>query len=56
MMDLKLRLVENADDEYAGCMVLEDQKTIAFKVDCISHLVKAMQEIRTGNTRNTWMY
>ena len=56
MMDLKLRLVENADDEYAGCMVLEDQKTIAFKVDCVSHLVKAMQEIRTGNTRNTWMY
>ena len=35
MMDLKLRIVENPDDEYAGCMVLAQKKTIAFKV--ISH-------------------
>jgi hypothetical protein len=43
IMNLKLRLVENEDDEYAGCMVFIDQKTIAFKVDCISDLVKAME-------------
>ena len=40
---LKLRVVENEDDEYAGCMVLTDQKTIAFKVDYMSDLVKAME-------------
>ena len=43
IMDLKLRVVENEDDEYAGCMVLTDQKTIAFKVDYMSDLVKAME-------------
>ena len=43
IMNLKLRLVENEDDEYAGCMVFIDQKTIAFKVDCISDLAKAME-------------
>ncbi len=42
MMDLKLRVVENPDDEYAGCMVLIDQKTIYFKVDYMCDLVKAM--------------
>ena len=43
IMDLKLRVVENEDDEYAGCMVLTDQKTIAFKVDYMSDLIKAME-------------
>lgn len=43
IMDLKLRVVENKDNEYAGCMVLTDQKTIAFKVDYMSDLVKAME-------------
>lgn len=43
MMDLKLRIVENEADEYAGCMVLTAQKTIAFKVDYISNLIKAME-------------
>lgn len=43
MMDLRLRIVENEDDEYAGCMVLADRKTIAFKVDYMSDLVKAME-------------
>jgi len=42
MMALKLRVVENEDDEYAGCMVLADEKTIAFKVDYIRDLIKAM--------------
>lgn len=39
-MDLKLRIVENENDEYAGCMVLTDQKTIAFKIDKMSDLIK----------------
>ena len=43
MMDLKLRVVENEDHEYAGCMVRKDQKTVVFKVDHISCLLKAMQ-------------
>ena len=42
MMALKLRVVENEDEEYAGCMVLTDQKIIAFKVDRMNDLVKAM--------------
>ena len=42
-MDLKLRVVENEDDEYAGCMVLTDQKAIAFKVDDRSDLIKALE-------------
>ena len=43
MMALKLRVVEDEDNEYAGCMVLADQKTIFFKVDYMSDLVKAMR-------------
>lgn len=43
MMDLKLRLVENEDDEYAGCMVLADQETIAFKIDYMRDLVNAIK-------------
>ena len=42
IMDLKLRIVENADDEYAGCMVLANQKTIAFKIDYMSDLTRAI--------------
>ena len=42
IMDLKLRIVENEDDEYAGCMVLTNQKIIAFKVDDMSDLEKAL--------------
>ena len=42
MMALKLRVVENEDEEYAGCMVLTAQKIIAFKVDHMNDLVKAM--------------
>ena len=42
MMALKLRVVANEDDEYAGCMVLADRKTIAFKVDYMGDLIKAM--------------
>lgn len=44
MMDLKLRIVENEDDEYPGCMLFPAKKTIAFKVDYISELIKAMEK------------
>lgn len=47
MLDLKLRIIENPDDEYAGCMVLTDKKTIAFKVDYMSGLKKAMETMAT---------
>ena len=36
-------MIENPDDEYAGCMLLADKKTIAFKVDYMSDLIKAME-------------
>ncbi len=45
MMDLKLRIVDNADDEYAGCIILTDKKIIAFKIDYISDLIKAMETL-----------
>ena len=47
MMDLKLRMIENPDDEYAGCMVLKEKQTIAFKVDYMSDLIKAMETMET---------
>ena len=47
MIDLKLRIIENPDDEYAGCMVLTDKRTIAFKVDYMSDLTKAMETMAT---------
>ena len=43
MMDLKLRIIEHSDDEYAGCMVFTEKKTIVFKVVYMSDLVKAME-------------
>ena len=43
LMALRLRIVENEDEEYAGCMVLADRKTIAFKVDYMRDLVQAMK-------------
>ena len=47
MMELQLRMIENPDDEYAGCMVLTEKQTIAFKVDYMSDLVKAMETMET---------
>ena len=38
LMDLKLRIVENENAEYAGCMIHPERKTVAFKVDHISDL------------------
>lgn len=44
LMDLKIRIAKNEDEEYAGCMVLAEKKTIAFKIDHRSDLAKAMEE------------
>ena len=41
-MNLKIRIVENEDDEYAGCMVLTNQKIIAFKLNYMSDLTRAL--------------
>ena len=43
MMDMKLRMIENSDDEYAGCIVFAGKKTVAFKINYMSDLVKAME-------------
>lgn len=43
IMELKLRVVENQDEEYAGCIVLSDSKTIIFKIDHINDLMMAME-------------
>ena len=48
MMDLQLRRIENPDDEYAGCMVHTESKTIAFKVDHMRDFVKALKTMATG--------
>lgn len=42
IMDLKLRVVEDPDAEYAGCVILTSEQTIAFKVDYMCDLVSAM--------------
>lgn len=47
MIDLKLRIIENPDDEYAGCMVHTGRRTIAFKVDYMSDFVRALETMAT---------
>lgn len=42
MMKLKLRIVENPDDEYAGCMVFPEIKTVTFKIDYMVDLTTAL--------------
>ena len=43
IMDLALRIIDNPNNEYAGCMILTDKHTIAFKVDYMSDLIKAIE-------------
>ena len=43
MMALELRVVEDADHELAGCTVCAKQKTVAFKIDRMNALTRAMQ-------------
>ena len=47
MMALKLRIIENPDEEYAGCMILEKDKNIFFKIDYMIDLVTAMEMLLT---------
>lgn len=42
MMDLQLRMMENTDDELAGCMVLPEKHAIAFKIETMCDLLKAL--------------
>ena len=50
MMALKLRIVEDEDAEYAGCMVFPSQKLIVFKLDHMCDLIKGMEKLPdTGN-------
>ena len=44
IMDLKLRVVVKETEEYAGCMIVPDRKTIAFKINHISDLTKAIEK------------
>ena len=43
MMDLQLRIPENPQEEYAGCIIIAEKKTIAFKVNHMSDLIRAME-------------
>ncbi|MBQ3000758.1 MAG: hypothetical protein IJD63_03310 [Oscillospiraceae bacterium] len=45
MMGLKLRVIENPDDEYAGCMIIAKDKNIFFKIDYMIDLVIAMDTL-----------
>ena len=49
LMALKLRIVEDADMEYAGCMVLTDEKTVIFKIDHMQDLIKAARNTGDGS-------
>ena len=43
MMSLRLRIIENPDDEFAGCLIFPERKTIVFKVDYMRDLAMAMK-------------
>ncbi len=42
LMDVRLRIVGNADGKVAGCMVLTSRKTIVFRVKFLRDLAKAI--------------
>ena len=45
IMELKLRIIENPYDEYAGCMILENGKNIFFKISCMIDFLKAIEPL-----------
>ena len=47
MMNLQLRMMENTDDELAGCMVLPQKHTNAFKIETMHDLIRAMETMPT---------
>lgn len=42
IMNLNLRIVENEDYEYAGCMVFAERNTIMFKINEMGDLIRNM--------------
>ena len=46
MMDLKLKTIENPNDEYAGCIVCSREKSIHFKIDRMSDLQKVLEKMQ----------
>ncbi len=44
IMALRLRMIENEDEEYAGCMIAEEEKTIFFKIDHMLDLINALRD------------
>ena len=42
IMNLNLRIVENEDYEYAGCMVFAERNTIMFKINDMGDLIRNM--------------
>lgn len=43
ILTLRLRMIENEDEEYASCMVFPEEKRITFKIDRLLDLIKAME-------------
>ena len=46
MMNLKLSVIADTEEEYAACTVLPRKKTIAFKIDDLEDLIKAVASTR----------
>ncbi len=44
IMALHLRMVENESNEYAGCMVITEEKTIFFKIDYVLDFINALRD------------
>ena len=44
MMELKLRVVDNENDAYAGCMICKEKKIAVFKIDYMRDLTQAMEK------------
>ena len=52
IMELHLRAVENDGNEYAGCMVIAEEKTIYFKIDNMLDFINALRDaILEENTK-----
>lgn len=45
IMELNLRVIESPDDEYAGCMILEKDKNIFFKINYMIDFLKAIEPL-----------
>jgi len=44
IMALRLRIAENERNEYAGCMVITEEKTIFFKIDYMLDFINALRD------------